>query len=320
MRAENNEKAMARIIESMKKWNVWKDEYRSRIIAVNSDLSKPQLGLDNTTFSSLCDNVDIICHNGASVNFSLPYEQIKHTNVDGTKEILKILSTGKRKAMTYISTISVFADEDFADGEVDETKLTSDINNLKLGYSQSKCVAEHIIKKFMEKNYDIQIFRIGRITGCRNGKQENEDMFYKMISFCKHINMYPEITMNLNCIPVDIVSKLVRYASLNRKGTKIYHIVNPDVNSNIELSELFENKDMQKTDWKKWYDKCNELAEKNYPLARQVMVSLNSERSEQKVRLDLSNTKELLNEMDIIIPDIKNIIKGIIKNITFERK
>lgn len=320
VRAENDEKAMERIIEGMKKWNVWKDEYRSRIIAVSSDLSKPHLGLDNTTFSSLCDNVDIICHNGASVNFSLPYEQIKRTNVDGTKEILKILSEGKRKAMTYISTISVFADEDFVNGEVDETKLTSDINNLKLGYSQSKCVAEHIIKKFMEKNYDIQIFRIGRITGCRNGGQENEDMFYKMISFCKHINMYPEITMNLNCIPVDIVSRLVRYASLSRKGRKIYHIVNPDVNSNIELSELFENKDMKKTDWKEWYDKCSELAEKNYSLARQVMVSLSSERSDQKVRLDLSNTKELLNEMDIIIPDIKNIMKGIIKNIIVERK
>ena len=320
VRAENDDKAMERIVDGMKKWDVWKEEYRSRITALSSDLSMPQLGLDDVKFRSLCENVDTICHNGASVNFSLPYEQIKRTNVDGTKEILKILSEGKRKSMTYISTISVFADEDYAMGEVDEKSLTSDINNLKLGYSQSKCVAEHIIKKFMDKNYDIQIFRIGRITGCRNGGKENEDMFYKMTSFCKLINMYPEISMNLNCIPVDIVSRLVRYASLNRKKAMIYHIVNPDINSEIELSELFDSEGMQKTEWKKWYDKCSELAENNYPLARQVMVSLSSERSQQKVRVDLSNTKELLDEMDIMIPDIKNIMKGIIKNIIIERK
>ena len=319
VRAEDNKNAMDRIVSGMKKWNVWKEEYRSRITALCSDLSKPKLGLDDDTFSKLCEIADTICHNGASVNFSLPYEQIKRTNVDGSKEILKILSSGKRKSMTYISTISVFADEDFANGEVDESKLTSDINKLKLGYSQSKCVAEHIIKKFMEKKYDVQIFRIGRITGSMDGGRENEDMFYKITSFCKHINMYPEISMNLNCIPVDIVSKVVRYASLKRKGQKIYHIVNPDINSEIELSELFENEKMQKTDWKRWYDKCNELAEKNYSLARQVMVSISSERSEQKVRVDLSNTKELLNEMDIMIPNIKHIMQGIIKNINVER-
>ncbi len=320
VRAENDEKAMERIETGMKKWNVWNEEYRNRIIPLSSDLSKPQFGLDDAKFGSLCENVDIICHNGASVNFSLPYEQIKRTNVDGTKEILKILSEGKRKSMTYISTISVFADEDYAMGEVDETSLTLDVNNLKLGYSQSKCVAEHIIKKFMDKDYDIQIFRIGRITGCKSGGKENEDMFYKMTSFCKHINMYPEISMNLNCIPVDIVSRLVRYASLNRKKSMIYHIVNPDINSEIALSELFDSEGMQKTDWKEWYDKCCELAEENYPLARQVMVSLSSERSQQKVMVDLSNTKVLLNEMDIMIPDIKYIMKGIIKNILIERK
>lgn len=45
----------------------------SRVVAHNSDLSLPKLGLDEATWDSLCRTVDTVVHVAALVNHVKPY-------------------------------------------------------------------------------------------------------------------------------------------------------------------------------------------------------------------------------------------------------
>ncbi|NLQ31470.1 NAD-dependent epimerase/dehydratase family protein, partial [Streptococcus mutans] len=260
VRAENLDLGFKRIKENMQYWGIWKDEDSNRLKVYCGDLTEDNLGLSQEQLDFLSDNIDVICHNGANVNFALSYNQIKIANVEGTKRILNILESGKRKSLAYVSTISIFSKQDYKKGLVTENQEPMNVNNLKLGYSKSKYVTEKILREYMNRNYDVEIFRVGRITGSNDGGKENKDMFYKMVEFCQQIRMYPDISMNFNGIPVDTVSSLIVYASLYQKQSKIYHMVNSDVNVTVRLIDIFGNSDMDKVSWDIWYKKCMEYS------------------------------------------------------------
>ena len=46
----------------------------SKLVVMVGDLSKPRLGLSTDNYTTLCERVDTIIHNGATVNSVLPYE------------------------------------------------------------------------------------------------------------------------------------------------------------------------------------------------------------------------------------------------------
>lgn len=314
VRAENLDLGFKRIKENMQYWGIWKDEDSNRLKVYCGDLTEDNLGLSQEQLDFLSDNIDVICHNGANVNFALSYNQIKIANVEGTKRILNILESGKRKSLAYVSTISIFSKQDYKKGLVTENQEPMNVNNLKLGYSKSKYVTEKILREYMNRNYDVEIFRVGRITGSNDGGKENKDMFYKMVEFCQQIRMYPDISMNFNGIPVDTVSSLIVYASLYQKQSKIYHMVNSDVNVTVRLIDIFGNSDMDKVSWDIWYKKCMEYSDLGAPLARQVAIGIGKELEGQSILLDLSNTRALAGEAGIELPDIKRIVQKMINN------
>lgn len=47
-----------------------------KLVVVAGDLSLPKLGLSTDDYSTLCEKVDTIIHNGATVNSVLPYSGI----------------------------------------------------------------------------------------------------------------------------------------------------------------------------------------------------------------------------------------------------
>lgn len=47
-----------------------------KLVIMAGDLSKPGLGLNEEDYTTLCEEVDTIIHNGAIVNSVLPYSGI----------------------------------------------------------------------------------------------------------------------------------------------------------------------------------------------------------------------------------------------------
>jgi thioester reductase-like protein len=97
-------------------------------------LSKPQLGLNNDEWKSLCSEITCIYHSGAWVNGLFDYRALKAANVGGTIEILRLAVQDKIKSLHYVSTISVIKDRDAAKEE------PLDVKSLPWGTVCAVCV------------------------------------------------------------------------------------------------------------------------------------------------------------------------------------
>ncbi|CAM9327799.1 unnamed protein product, partial [Laminaria digitata] len=89
VRAGNEEEALIRLEDTLKKYNLMEDEAVSsameRVVPVPGDLSRPLLGLDDSDFKMLAGELDSIIHSGASVNLVRSYQSLKPVNVLGTQ-------------------------------------------------------------------------------------------------------------------------------------------------------------------------------------------------------------------------------------------
>lgn len=107
-----------------------------KLVVMVGDLSEPRLGLSTDDYTTLCEEVDTIIHNGAIVNSALPYTgkwlsqvltlfillyillALKNCNVESTKELIRMAVTTRPKFLHYVSSIGVFSP---AQAHIDES-------------------------------------------------------------------------------------------------------------------------------------------------------------------------------------------------------
>lgn len=304
VRSKTEKEGMERIRSNMSKWKLWKEDYEHRIQILCGDLSKDALGLKKAEIDNLKEKIDILCHNGAVVNFSLPYESLKKTNVGGTEEILKIMAEGKKKKMLYISTFAIFSGEDFKNGIVKEDSMPMDINFLTLGYTQSKMVSEMILDMYRKKGLDIDIIRVGRIIGDGINKLQNDDLFWKIFELCRKMKAYPDIDNGLDFLPVDIVSRLVKYLVVTKHSPATYHLVNPNTVKIKDIGAKMSEREPEiiPLSWEQWYEKCKRMAEDKDHLAQQVLIFFSEMLPEESRKFNMENMEEIIRESKTDIP------------------
>src|SRR4029453_521432 len=99
VRCTDEEEGRARLLASLEGYLPGIRQEVSRIIPVPGDLSQSQLGLTTEEFQMLAGKVDAIYHSAAMVNWVYSYEQLKPSNVNGIREILKLASQVKIKPL-----------------------------------------------------------------------------------------------------------------------------------------------------------------------------------------------------------------------------
>jgi len=231
VRAENQQKALERIINNMQFFHCWEEKFRDKIIAVPGDLKKPNLGIEDNLYSNLCNTIDAIYHNGAILNFLFPYNQLKQTNVNGTIECLRFACTGNPKYFHYVSSYSVYDNPSHFDkiGLESDHLLSSD--GYFLGYSETKWVAEKLVSAAATRGLRITLYRPGEITASlKENIWKLEDMVSRTIVGCIQMNAAPDIDMNLPLTPVDYVSDAIIHISRQTKAIgKCFNIINKNI-------------------------------------------------------------------------------------------
>jgi fatty acid CoA ligase FadD9 len=116
------------------------------------DIGEPNLGLDQTTWESLAQSVDLIVHPAALVNHVLPYDQLFGPNVVGTAELIRLAITTRIKPVTYLSTVAVAFSVDPAKFEEDgDIRTISPIrpvdDSYANGYANSKWGGEVLLRE-----------------------------------------------------------------------------------------------------------------------------------------------------------------------------
>ncbi|ATB40791.1 non-ribosomal peptide synthetase [Cystobacter fuscus] len=227
VRSATEQEGMHRIRKNLESYSLWSEALASRIVPVRGDIGQPLLGLSETEFQRLAEEVDAIYHNGALVNFLYPYESLRAANVLGTREILRLATRTRVKTLHYVSTVSVLplGRED----PIREDEPLAGPANLVGGYAQSKWVAEKLVREASRRGLPVTIFRPGRVTGhTRTGAWNTDDLVCRTLKGCVRMGMAPNIDALLDLTPVDYVSSAILDLSLRPESIgQTYHLVNP---------------------------------------------------------------------------------------------
>lgn len=206
----------------------FKKEYEKRLVVICGDISSDDLCLGTDLYNRLSSIIDTVYHCAATVNMIYPYEKLKDINLNGVKRIARFCMQGKRKALHYASTLSVFVSTDRNTGTALENDLLDGINYIYGGYGQSKFTAEKYLLNVPSSLCDCYIYRFGLLTGhTRTGLASKNDFLGMFVKGAKEIGALPKDEtgrLAVDITPIDYAARVMADISLSNTHKRIFHI------------------------------------------------------------------------------------------------
>ncbi|MDO5560507.1 MAG: AMP-binding protein [Oscillospiraceae bacterium] len=244
----------------------------SNVKLIIGNIEKPLLGLTEEEYAHLTRHVDTVFHIAANVQHVGNYENIKLTNVTGTKNIIELCMKSDA-VLHYASTAYVSGMATVAQSNHD---CVFDENVLNIGqhfydnvYIHSKYHAEEAVLLARKNGLKANIYRIGNLTWRRsdgrfqknaadNGFVRRICAIMKMGCFNDAVDTYP-----IELTPVDECAKAFTLLALKDKINAIYHLYNPNTVTTQKLVDMYGKKlkIISLTAWKKKLE--NSLADKD---------------------------------------------------------
>ncbi|RMZ75817.1 hypothetical protein DV737_g5114, partial [Chaetothyriales sp. CBS 132003] len=225
VRAKDAATGLVRLETIAKAHGLWSPNWThtSKLEVVAGDISKPQLGLSQEIWDRLADEVDVVVHNGAQVNWMLPYSSLRATNVLSTLACIQLCATTKPKRLTFISSTSTLDNEYYIQlvrktgtALPEEDDLEGSRKGLGTGYGQSKWASEFIVREAGRRGLVGAIVRPGYITGDpRSGMSVTDDFLVRLWKGCLQVGARPDIANTLNAVPVTQVSRIIVAAAFH---------------------------------------------------------------------------------------------------------
>jgi L-aminoadipate-semialdehyde dehydrogenase len=213
VRAEDSAAGLARLESTAKAYGLWSPSWISKLEAVVGDISKPELGLAKDVWDRLSGEVDVVIHNGAQVNWMLPYSSLRAANVLSTLACIGLCATGKPKRLAFVSSTSTL-DSDYYFGlgspvlEADD--LEGSRKGLATGYGQSKWASEFLVREAGRRGLAGAVIRPGYVTGDPgSGISVTDDFLVRLWKGCLQVGARPDISNTVNAVPVTQVGRIV---------------------------------------------------------------------------------------------------------------
>jgi amino acid adenylation domain-containing protein/thioester reductase-like protein len=201
-----------------------------RVVPLPGDLAAPRLGLSHGQFRELARSADVIYHAGAIVNFIYPYEELRAANVTGTREVIRLAGLCRGIPVHYVSTTAVLAGLGVAGmREVTEDTPLAHADRLRVGYVESKYVAEEVLRNAGRGGLPVAIYRPLDIVGGRHtGAWNTAAEMCALIRFITDTGLAPDIDLPLDFVPADVCAAAIRHISSLAAATgRTYHLASP---------------------------------------------------------------------------------------------
>ena len=224
------EQTTNRVLDTLRFYGLAGQTLHDRIIPVTGDLTQHQFGLGDQDFNRLAEDIDLIFHCAASVNYVYTYTAIKPHTVGGTLELVKFACRAKTKPIQYISSNGVFPGGDDTP-YLENSEIESWADRMDGGYNQAKWVAEMLVWSAVSRGLPVCIFRPGNIghhsvTGVVNPN----DFQTLIIKACLRAGCAPKVPDWLfEMTPVDfLVQAITKIADDPMHLGKVYNVVQGD--------------------------------------------------------------------------------------------
>lgn len=203
------------IVDRLRSIGGWDPAREPLLTCLDGDITRPSLGLDATAYDALADRVSWVIHSAAAVNHVYPYAGLAAVNTDSAAGIVRLAATGRRKALSYLSTTAVFASAAYPPGsEITAGPLTV-LPPESDGYGRSKALAEHHFRLAGELGLSAVVLRIPNVFGDRVTRRINgADAIWSWTKAILRTGHYPrsfDVTGDelFQALPGDVVARLV---------------------------------------------------------------------------------------------------------------
>ncbi|KID58857.1 hypothetical protein JF50_03130 [Pseudoalteromonas luteoviolacea] len=229
VRASSLNEAKQRIDKAAKSYQLSPD--MSRIVPMLGDMEKPQLGLSDDDWQSLCEHVQHIVHTASYVNHIQPYFAFKKS-VAGTNQLLQMATTKSLKMMHFVSSTTASTQVKNSHFSVNPIEDFIDVTDAELicsGYGQSKWVQEENIRQASECGVPYTIYRFAQISGSsQTGIGNTDDIFHRILKMMMRTTVQPsDVPYLLDIIPVDkAAAAIVLGMNDEQKRNTVFHVAN----------------------------------------------------------------------------------------------
>lgn len=211
-----------------------------RVRGVAADLESPGLGLTLATRQQIAGDVSAVVHCAASISFTLPIEEARRINVEGTREVVKLAleaqDRGTLERFIHVSTAYVAGDRiglvSEHDGDVGQ--------GFRNTYERTKLEAEEVIR---ESRLPAAIVRPSVIVGdsATGWTQAFNVIYWPLQAFAR--GLFPAVPGDpnacLDIVPVDVVADALLELLRGPVRGGNFHVVSGDQSpSNAELANM----------------------------------------------------------------------------------
>ena len=207
--------ARQRVVDALADIGVVSQEDLSRIRVVSGDVTLRRFGLSEQQYRTLAHEVGRIYHCAAHVNWARNYRQLRTSNVFGSLEVIRFACSDRCKPLVFVSTIAVCFASEHEGCVTEESDLLEHIDRMPLGYAQSKCVAENLMRQACARGLPVTILRPSLISGdSRSGRANGDDLIAALIEGCARSGVCGDSEWLLDCVPVDFVAGVIARVSM----------------------------------------------------------------------------------------------------------
>lgn len=252
VRVKDNNDPQVRLLNTLRFYfgNKYDKEIFKRIVVIEGDISKDNLGIDEIYHQELGFNIDCVINSAAIVKHYGNLDTFTSTNIQGVKNIIEFCSKYGCK-LFHLSTLSVSGNI-FETDSYQVADLSKDIifNEQKLFIGQdlsnvyiyTKFIAERLIlESIINGKLDAKIIRLGNITNRYSDGifqiNVSENAFLNRINSILHIGCIPDYLLDkyIEFSPVDLCAEAIIKLVFEKSNMSIYHVYN---NNHITFREL----------------------------------------------------------------------------------
>ncbi|KAF7558254.1 hypothetical protein G7Z17_g176 [Cylindrodendrum hubeiense] len=228
VRAPGSAEAIERVKESMVQRQVYHAiplHMRRKLVALPSDLSDAKLGLSDSDYESITQDLRVVIHCAWSVNFNMQLSSFA-PSISGVANLISLCkSSASPASMNFCSSVSTCS-------RATTIPIPETVPNLEwaqgMGYAQSKSVAEHLCAKAATQGVTARVLRVGQIVGdTKHGVWNAQEAVPMMMQTAVTVGALPKLKETPSWLPVDTVAEAVADISLSDAGSVFTNVTNP---------------------------------------------------------------------------------------------
>ena len=224
VRADSADAGMARLRGNLARFDLPDDALAERVVAEPGDLAAPRLGLAHERYEELARELDLIYHNGAAVHLTQTYEEARGANVEGTRTILHLAGTGRRKPVAVVSTVGLLDTPELEGREsIAEEDGPRDVALLPNGYTRSKWAGERLVELARAAGVPAATLRVGHVIG----HGVSDDLAARLVQAAVASGAVPRLERPVDYVPPAYVARAIARLPRDEGFAGTYHVVNP---------------------------------------------------------------------------------------------